>query len=737
MEKKLELLAPAGSLVTLKAVVNAGADAVYLGGDLFGARAYANNFTKEELLEGIDYGHRNGCRVILAVNTLLKGMELKEHLYEYLLPYYEHGIDAVIVQDFGVFDFLHEQFPELPLHTSTQMTVTGVEGARFLAEKGAKRIVMARELSYSEIRKIHESVDVELESFVHGALCYCYSGQCLLSSMLGGRSGNRGRCAQPCRLPYSVKDEAGHLLGATENYILSPKDLCTIKNIPKLAECGIYSFKIEGRMKQAEYAAGVVSIYRKYMDFYLEHGASAYRVSGEDEQKLFDFGNRSGFTAGYYEMHNGRDMITVQKPNHTKGNEALQEEIRKKYIEPEQKEKIQGNLILKKEKPAMLKVMAGDIFVQVSGDAVQCAKNHPLLEVDVLKKIRKTGNTPYEFEKITVDLDEDIFLPIQSLNQLRRDALEALAVEQQKKYTRPYCGKLVLPEEKKADAKGGKKQEHTPYLAVSVETEEAFDEVNKAPFVKRIYVDSMLFENESLKKKLGSLVQRAKASGKEIYYIFPSVFRAETKARYESLLTEPESLQLDGFLIRSYDELSFCKSRKIMDEKLILDHNMYTYSDFAKRAFEKCGIGGDTAPVELNKSELHHRDNTNSELILYGYLPLMTSAQCVHKNMVGCDKKKGICFLRDRYKKEFAVKNNCNDCYNVIYNASPLSLLHQRAEIGELYFSGVRLQFTIEKKEKVKEILGLYQKIWLENKRVEEIFYLTDYTNGHFKRGVE
>ena len=188
---------------------------------------------------------------------------------------------------------------------------------------------MARELSFAEIKKIHEAVDVELEGFVHGALCYCYSGQCLLSSMLGGRSGNRGRCAQPCRLPYEVLDEAGRRIGKAENYVLSPKDLCTIDHIPELAECGLYSFKIEGRMKQAEYAAGVVSVYRKYMDRYLSYGKEGYLVSKEDKQKLFDFGNRSGFTDGYYLRHNGKEMITFDRPGHTKGGEKLQEQIRK------------------------------------------------------------------------------------------------------------------------------------------------------------------------------------------------------------------------------------------------------------------------------------------------------------------------------------------------------------------------------------------------------------------------
>lgn len=436
MKKKLELLAPAGSLTTLKAVVNAGADAVYLGGEMFGARAYANNFSKEELFEGIDYGHRHNCKVILAVNTLLKEEELKNHLYEYLLPYYERGIDAVIVQDFGVFEFLHRQFPLLPLHTSTQMTVTGVDGARFLADKGASRVVMAREMSFEEIKKIHDAVDIEIESFVHGALCYCYSGQCLFSSMLGGRSGNRGRCAQPCRLPYEVLSEDKKRIGRAENYILSPKDLCTIENIPRLAESGVYSFKIEGRMKQAEYAAGVVSIYRKYMDFYLEKGKEGYQVSNEDMQKLYDFGNRSGFTKGYYFMHNGKEMMTFDKPNHTKSNNALQEQIKKDYIDIEIKEKIYGNLRLQKEKPAMIEIAAEDHAVQVLGDTVQKAEKRPLTRENVLEKMKKTGNTPYEFAEFTVDMEEDVFLPIQSLNQLRRNALEQLEAGEMMQYRR-------------------------------------------------------------------------------------------------------------------------------------------------------------------------------------------------------------------------------------------------------------------------------------------------------------
>ena len=323
--KGLELLAPAGSPETFRAVLCAGADAVYLGGSQFGARAYAGYFTGPELLEALDYAHVHNRKVFLTVNTLLKNEEQKERLYEYLLPYYEAGLDAVIVQDYGVFHFIRENFKELPLHASTQMTVAGVEGARFLKEQGAQRIVTARELSLSELRAISDQVDVELESFVHGALCYCYSGQCLLSSMLGGRSGNRGRCAQPCRLPYTVLDEKKKSLNRKNPYILSLKDMNTIEFLPKIAESGVYSFKIEGRMKSTSYASGVVSVYRKYMDLYLNEGAEAYRVTEEDKKKLYDFGNRSGFTDGYYHRHNGADMLTGAASAHNKAADKIEQ----------------------------------------------------------------------------------------------------------------------------------------------------------------------------------------------------------------------------------------------------------------------------------------------------------------------------------------------------------------------------------------------------------------------------
>ncbi len=256
---KAELLAPAGSYQGLQAVIRAGADAVYIGGSMFGARAYADNPAREELEEAIDFTHIHGKKIYLTVNTLLKNQELYGQLYDFIAPFYERGADGVIVQDFGVLSFLKKEFPELPLHASTQMTVTGPKGTRLLKEAGVSRIVPARELSLEEIKAIHQETGMEIECFVHGALCYCYSGMCLFSSMLGGRSGNRGRCAQPCRLPYQAFSQGKALNDENSRYLLSPKDMCTIELLPEILEAGVYSLKIEGRMKRSYFCLPEVS----------------------------------------------------------------------------------------------------------------------------------------------------------------------------------------------------------------------------------------------------------------------------------------------------------------------------------------------------------------------------------------------------------------------------------------------------------------------------------------------
>ncbi len=321
--KHTEILAPAGSVASLKGAVAAGADAVYIGGGKFGARAYADNPDEDELLSAIDFVHLNGKKIYLTVNTLLKEKELKNSLYDYLKNYYERGLDAVIVQDFGVLSFIRRNFPELPIHASTQMTVCQGMGAKLLEEiGGVTRVVPARELSLSEVRKLREDTSLELECFVHGALCYSYSGQCLLSSMIGGRSGNRGRCAQPCRQRYELTENG---IKKAEGCLLSLKDICTLEYIPDLVDSGIDSFKIEGRMKKPEYTAGITAAYSFLTRKYEELGERGYRdyiaknpgELSERVREASEIYNRGGFTKGYYFNYHGPLMMTPDRANHS------------------------------------------------------------------------------------------------------------------------------------------------------------------------------------------------------------------------------------------------------------------------------------------------------------------------------------------------------------------------------------------------------------------------------------
>lgn len=749
--KELELLAPAGSLKTLKAVIHAGADAVYLGGSMFGARAYANNFNEEELLEAIRFGHIHGRKIILAVNTLLKEYELGQ-LYDYLHPYYEAGLDAVIVQDMGVMEFIKTHFPNLPIHTSTQMTITNVEGARLLKEQGVERVVTAREMSLEEIQRIHDEVGVELESFIHGALCYCYSGQCLFSSIIGGRSGNRGRCAQPCRLSYEVLQGEKSLTGHHATPILSLKDMCTLPFLYELADHGVYSFKIEGRMKTPEYAAGVVSIYRKYMDSYLD--GSRIPVEKKDIRALLELGNRGGFTNGYYYHHNDSDMLSGESASHNKSEGVLQDNIRREYVDTELKEKIKGKLILNKECPAKIEVQYGKIKVSYQGDMVLVAQNRPLTKEVVTEKITKTGNTPFVFENLEVTMDDDIFMPVNQLNQLRRGALEAL----EEALLKPY--KRTLPElvetssaetdrqttgnaikEKQisgqslSQTSGQQSAGSSTEVRVLIEDAEQLPAVLKADFVDTVYLDCMLYTRENLLRKLSEDIDRVHASGKKAFYVFPFIFRQQTSLFYEKIMPELKKLPLDGIMVRSLDEIAFMKEWGNENWQMVSDSNLYTYSNEAAEYFYRLGMIQDTIPVELNRKEILRRENSRSEMIIYGRLPLMITAQCIHKNTLGCMHQHKVLNLKDRYSVHFPVKNFCSECYNVIYNSLPVCLFKEDVTVKKIAPAAVRLSFTTETEEETEQILTIYGDIYKNGGILGQM--PMECTNGHFKRGVE
>ena len=711
-----EVLAPAGSFQTFKAVIEAGADAVYVGGSSFGARAYADNFTEEELLEAIDYAHLRGKKVYLTVNTLLKNKEINDDLYDYLLPFYLKGLDAVLVQDFGALSYIHKAFPDLPIHTSTQMTVTGIEGVRLLQSYGVTRVVMARETSLAEMKKIHEATEMELEAFVHGALCYCYSGQCLFSSLLGGRSGNRGRCAQPCRLAYTVMDE-NHKELLKDSYILSMKDMCGISDINELKEAGVYSLKIEGRMKRPEYAAGVVSFYRKYVD-------SLKPVSDSDYNKLKSLGNRCGFTDKYYFDHNAKDMITYEKPNFAVEDEDFVSRISARYVDTETRLPIKGICVLNEGNNSFLTVECKNYVYTATGQTVDKAQKKPLIKEDVAKRLSKTGDTSFVFEELEVIMDDNIFMPNGAINELRRSALEGLKNEILSTYVRDEsrCSKQkpAPVADKSVDLQAG--------CSASVETTAQLKEVCKSSLISRVYIDWNRYSLNDFDNEIADDIRLVTSNGKKIYIILPAVCRDKT---YNFLLSKQDLLgqsAISGFVVKNYEELGWCLD-KFPDREIITDHNLYTYNDYAVNAYHELNISLDTMPLELNGREIARRSNADTEMIVYGYYPLMTSAQCVHRNSSKCDKCKQITYLKDRYNKLFPVKNMCNECYNVIYNALPTMLFNDIARLKESKIHNLRLMFTVEDAAETREILSYFENPSLKRRG--------EFTNGHYKRGVE
>lgn len=711
-----EVLAPAGSFQTFKAVIEAGADAVYVGGSRFGARAYADNFTEEELLQAIDYAHLRGKKVYLTVNTLLKNKEINDELYDYLLPFYLKGLDAVLVQDFGALSYIHKAFPDLPIHTSTQMTLTGIEGVRLLQSYGVTRVVMARETSLAEMKKIHEATGMELEAFVHGALCYCYSGQCLFSSLLGGRSGNRGRCAQPCRLAYTVMDE-NHKDLLKDSYILSMKDMCGIRDINELKEAGVYSLKIEGRMKRPEYAAGVVSFYRKYVD-------SLKPVSNSDYNKLKSLGNRCGFTDKYYFDHNAKDMITYEKPNFAVEDEDFVSRISARYVDTETRLPVKGICVLNEGNNSFLTVECKNYVYTATGQTVDKAQKKPLIKEDVAKRLSKTGDTSFVFEELEVIMDDNIFMPNGAINELRRSALEGLKNELLSTYVRDESRCFKQKPAPVAD----KSAELQDSCSASVETTAQLKEVCKSSLISRVYIDWNRYSRNDFDNEIADDIRLVTSNGKKIYIILPAVCRDKT---YNFLLSKQDLLgqsAISGFVVKNYEELGWCLD-KFPDREIITDHNLYTYNDYAVNAYHELNISLDTMPLELNGREIARRSNADTEMIVYGYYPLMTSAQCVHRNSSKCDKCKQITYLKDRYNKLFPVKNMCNECYNVIYNTLPTMLLNDIAGIKESKIHNLRLMFTVEDAAETREILSYFENPSLKRRG--------EFTNGHYKRGVE
>ena len=736
--RTMELLAPACSYEGMLGAVNAGADAVYAGGTLYGARAYAENLDTNEFLLGMDYAHLHKKKVYLTLNTLIKERELST-LYSYVKPLYENGLDGVIFQDLGVMKFLREQFPGLPLHASTQLSISDTGGLTWLQAQGCSRVVLARELSISEIAVIHREIPLELEVFIHGALCYSYSGQCLFSSILGGRSGNRGRCAQPCRLPYScTQHEApfnvalGHISAIQkkarkEEYLLSLKDLCGIDFLPDLYEAGVASLKIEGRMKRAEYAAGVTEVYRRALDSLYE---GDFHISDEDRNQLMDLYSRGGNSAGYFNRQNGREMMTFSSPGYRTGEESLFEELHDKYIKEYSRLPIQGCCRIESGKPSVLTVSFDDTEVTVTGAVAEPAKNKPMEAEEVARRLKKTGETEFTFSSLKIDMEPCLFLPIQSINELRRQGISALKDALLKSCRRKEFTEIAL-------RKMTKNREKTffnasidaPISSVLITALEQGNVLFDFPEIKEVTIDAACAFADG--KTYHTLIKKLTKAGYSVHLAMPYVFRRKTKQMFENSFDTVFLPEIHGFLVRNLESLQYLRESGFSTDAYTFrsDSHFYSNNSLAQEIELKDGFSRLTLPVELNHHELPDLLSAPVEWIVYSHLPLMITAGCIQAHKDICTKQPGILQLMDRYKKKFPVKNHCAFCYNTIHNGEPMILWDKVSSLkGEKLPDVLRLDFHVEDSNQVRKILQNFR---------EKIVPERDFTRGHFNRGVE
>lgn len=779
---KPEILAPAGSMNALRAAVHAGADAVYLGGSRFGARAYADNFDETALIQAIEYSHLYGVKVYLTINTLFRNEEIDE-LFDYLSPLYQAGLDAVIVQDLGVMSYIHRNFSELPIHASTQMTITTEYAYELLKDYGVTRIVPARELSIGEIKKLKAGMAIpEVEVFVQGALCYCYSGQCLMSSMLGGRSGNRGRCAQTCRLPYLLYDKEGKHIKTEGTYLLSLKDLCGLEAVPDLIKAGVDSFKIEGRMKKAEYVAACVRAYRRIVDAWYD-GTFSDDCVEKCKEEMAEVYNRGGFTKGYYNQKNGRDMMSIKAPGNVGVIIGHIVDIRKNQIWIKlQKDVCQGDIFVldgKKEQITLTCNREGQKGTIITLNALKTQELHKNQSVkrmfhkslmeelksfcDTDKKLSLWGKlelkegTPATL-RLSMHLNGKEYSIVKSglvVEKAEQRPLSAEVVQDKigkTGNTRYYFEKLdidisagafyplkALKELRREAINALEKlitesdRRQTPVRKDLVFEEEPEHNLGEISVMVSCIEQFQLVKSEKRMKNIyldlqyfeKDVIIGLMEDEKDCYLALPSVLRNDSLKEMKEL---PFS-RIEGIVVRNIDELAYLK-HIAYPGKIVADYSLYAMNDYAayflRTFFPDIRI---TVPAELNKKQIRSLwyISQNSEIEVYGYKQLMISAQCL-KNTVGlCRKEHTGLFMRDRLHKSFWVSCICKYCYNLIYNGIPTVLfdLPLEAELGNL---SRRLHFTEENEEEVTSILSAF----FENRALEG-----EKTRGHYNRGVE
>ena len=802
--RDVELLAPVGSFEALKAAVQNGANAVYLGGKDFGARASANNFDRDELKEAVKYAHIRGVQVFVTTNTLRKENEIADFL-EYAKFLYDIDVDAIILQDIGMARLIKRELPDFEIHASTQMVAHSLEDVKYLEGVGFDRVVLAREVTVEEIKYICDNCKADIEVFVHGALCVCYSGQCLMSSMIGNRSGNRGRCAQPCRQRYELIDVyTGEVVNSNGDYLLSPKDLNTIEEIDKIIDAGVHSLKVEGRMKRPEYVATVIDGYRKTIDEYL--ATNKLNVSDETISDLYTIFNRK-FTKGLLLGDVGKDMMNSQLPNNQglyvgtvvdynkkakrlkiklantlkkgdginlgggtigriikNGNietigykgetieldfvgEARKGQIVFKTSDSELMDRVQATFTQDKEFvkniiDAKITIKLGQMPIltladrhnseaTIEGDKiVEEAMKVALSKEKVETQLRKLGNTPYELDILEIELDDNVSLPVSLLNQMRRDCIELLDKERISIKDRKYKDKNV--KYKPVQYNRNKKQE----ISVKVKNLEQLESALECN------VDRIYYEDTNTIDKAMSLAIKY---NKKVIYSAPRIIRNK---EYNHL-AKANNAGVESVQVGNYGAIDYFKGKELNIDYYLNSFNSETINYYKE-------IGADTLCIsqELNINEIKETikyTDINIESVVYGYTPLMITEYCPMGVIVrDCKKdkrvskcKESIYALRNSKGDEFRVSQDIF-CRSTIYNSNVTCMLDNLYELHEIGINVLRLDFTLEDKDTVKEVIEAYQEV-LSNgyklgSKATKLYNKLDSmgtTAGHYYKGVE
>ncbi len=786
MRKNVEILAPAGNLQRAKVAIQNGANAVYIGGKLFSARSSADNFEDEEIEELVKYSKARDTKVYLAVNTLMKERELNDAI-AFIEKMYNIGVDAFIFQDIGLGTFVKKQLPNIELHASTQLFAHSIADVKVLKDAGFSRVVLARELSLKEIAEIKKEVDIELEVFVHGALCVCYSGQCLMSSLIGERSGNRGKCAQSCRLNYSLHSNDGDLV--KEGHLLSPKDIMAVEILDQYIKAGVDSLKIEGRMKNEKYVAQVVSGYREKLDN-IEKSLSHQTL--RDMQQIF---NRGGYLIeGYGNTYSGSEMMSTETPKSTglyigevldykegkakiklvsdvvpgdgievwtkvkpntgtnlgknskageviwvtvsgkisKGDKVYKsfdkvlDDKLKGFKETIQKE-VEASVYAKLGEALKLVVSTGDLEVELLGAVVESASKTPTTKEVILEKLSKTGGTPYKFKFKDVVVEDNLFINIKGLNELRREALEKLQNLEEESCSR--SGELKPSTIKKGlEGKKG--------FSVELKDSSYLDEVLNLE-VSKVTIPL----NNSTVDILEKNVDNIKNSHVKVYLKLPKVTLNEDEILVESQLKDVEKYLdiIAGFEVCNYGEYLQVKD---YNKKITGDYNFVVYNNLTKDfVCEKLGFESVTLSPELNLKELRELSDEKTEVVVYGKLEMMVTKQCPvglyegkkdgtkYCKLKGKDNK---FYLKDRMGAEFDLITNCDYCNCTVLNGRTVYTIDKWQDVGTLDVENFKLVFTTEEKDLVLDVINAYIN---EDNDVKES--IGDLTNGHFYRGVQ